>query len=159
MANKDEVLLTVSDLQKWREDDRQIGDQIAELEQKRAVVRRKLEAAEVFVGSTPDVTPEIVTPKPNGHDPDDPAETPPNALVANLRKTGDSLRAPGIKQRLIELGFGELLQAKPNYHYDLAYRLTHSKPPKLIKRGSKYRAAPISSPEGETEAVGASVRH
>jgi hypothetical protein len=42
--------------------------------------------------------------------------------------------------------------ARKNYVYGLPFRLVKSG--KLVKRGSKYRAAPISSPQGEAEAVG-----
>jgi hypothetical protein len=74
-----------------------------------------------------------------------------------MRKTGASLNAKGIKSALIELGFGEKVRTQPNYHYTMTYRLVKSG--KLLKRGMKYRAPPASSPEGETEAGGASVRH
>jgi hypothetical protein len=154
MVGKSDVLLTADDVSKWREKDKELAEQIRQLEQRRAEVKRKLEAAEVFVGAPYG---EAAAPVSNGHDTEDTADSAPVALVANLRKTGDSLKVQGIKARLIELGFGDKIKAQPNYHYSLAYRLTRSG--KLIKRGSKYRAAPIRSPEGETEANGASVRH
>ena len=56
----------------------------------------------------------------------------------------------------MDLGHAEKANQK-NYIYGLLFRLVKSG--KLIKRGSKYRAAPISSPEGEAEAVGASAHH
>ena len=79
---------------------------------------------------------------------------PPLCWSKNLRQTGDALNIKQIKQRLVDLGFGDRVRAQPNYHYATTYRLT--KRGKLIRRGSKYRAAPASSPEGETEALGAS---
>jgi hypothetical protein len=158
MTSKNDILLTAGDLLKWREEDKQLNEQIRQLEQRRSQIRRKLEAAEIFAGPAPSQTVEPPASVTNGHDPDESAESPPAALVANLRKTGESLKVQGIKARLIELGFGDKVKERPNYHYDVAYRLSSGKNPKLIKRGSKYRAAPISSPDGETEAVGASAR-
>ena len=156
MAGKNDVLLTASDIPKWREEDKQLAEQIRQLEQRRTEVKRKLDAAEVFAGAP---VAEAPAPLSNGHDTEDSTDSAPVALVANLRKTGDSLKVQGIRARLIELGFEDKIKAQPNYHYSLAYRLSRGKNPKLIKRGAKYRAAPVSSPEGETEAVGASVRH
>jgi len=156
MATKDDVLLTASDIPKWRDEDRQLTEQIHQLEQRRDEVRRKLEAAKVF---EPSPSAEVHVGLANGHDGEDSTDSAPTALISNLRKTGDSLKVQGIKARLIELGFGDKLKAQPNYHYSLAYRLSRGEKPKLIKRGAKYRAAPISSPEGETETVGVSVRH
>lgn len=158
-----EILLTAADLRSWREENRQIDEQINALQQKQGELRRKIEAAEVFVQATAGTEAEAsetpAKPESKGNDAGEGLESPPAVLLANLRKTGDSLNVQGIKKRLIELGFGDRVRDRPNYHYDLAYRLSNGKYPKLIKRGSKYRAAPISSPEGETEAVGASVRH
>src|SRR6202023_3954308 len=65
-------------------------------------------------------------------------------LAFALREAGESLNVRQIKARLIELGFGDKFKTQPNYHYSLVYRL--SKSSKLLKRGSKYRAPPASSP-------------
>lgn len=153
-----DVLLTASDLLKWREEDRQLDEEIRQKQQRRADLKRKLDAAEVFAEpvATPAAAavPEPATPA--AHGADEESETPPQVFLANMRKTGDSLNIKQIKARLIELGFGDRIKAQPNYHYQLAYRLTRGT--KLLKRGAKYRAAPIVLPEEETEAPTASVR-
>jgi hypothetical protein len=158
MMSAGDVLLTASDLLKWREEDQQLDEKIRQMQQRRADLKRKLEAAEVFAEpvATPAAAaaPEPATPA--AHGADEESETPPQAFLANMRKTGDSLNIKQIRQRLIELGFGDRIKTQPNYHYQLVYRLARGN--KLLKRGSKYRAAPTVLPEGETEAVGASVQ-
>jgi hypothetical protein len=160
MTIKNDVLLTSADLVKWREEDKELDEQMRKLMVKRADIKRRLEAAEVLAQAfqEPSHTPDAPAPPlANGHGEGDDAESAPVALLAHMRKSGASLNVQGIKAALIELGFSDKVEAQPNYHYSLTYRL--SKSGKLLKRGSKYRAAPISSPEGETEAGGASVRH
>jgi hypothetical protein len=85
----------------------------------------------------------------------DEGDSIPTQLVANLRQTGDRLTVKEIRKRLIDLGFGDKIRSRPNYHYATTYRLT--KRGKLLRRGTKYQAAPIGSSKEETEAVGASV--
>ncbi len=157
MMSKGSVLLTADDLLQWRTEDKELDDQIRTLQLRRAEVKRKLDAAEVFA--------EKLTAAPDPSAPGAPSQTPedddegdsaPKALVANLAMTGESLNVKQVRARLIELGFGEKIKTRPNYHYSLVYRLTRRG--KLLRRGTKYRAAPISSPQEETEAVGASVR-
>lgn len=157
MANKSEVLLTASDLLKWREEDKELDEKIRQLQQRRSDLKRKLDAAEVFADALATGPVSGLLSQANGHDSEEPSESPAVALCENLRKTGESLKVQQIKARLIELGFGAKIEVQPNYTYTLVYRL--SKSGKLLKRGSRYRAPPDSSPEGETEAVGASVRH
>lgn len=153
--SKNDILLTAADLLKWREEDKQLDERIRQLQQQRSEIKRKLDAAEVFAGALSLGPIEPSLPKINGHATDESSDSPPALLCANLRKTGESLNVRQIKARLIELGFEDKFKTQPNYHYSLAYRL--SKSGKLLKQGSKYRAPPTSSPEGETEAVGASV--
>jgi len=158
MMSKGDVLLTASDLLRWREEDKRLDEQIRELQQRRSENKRKLDAAEVFADVLA-IAPAPAPPSPdeNEHESDEPSDSLPVLLVANLLETGDSLNIKQIKQRLIDMGYGDRVKAQPNYHYATTYRLTRSG--KLIKRGSKYRAAPISSSEEETEeAVGASAR-
>ncbi len=152
----DDVLLTASDLLKWREEDQQLDEKIRQMQQRRAELKRKLDAAEVFAEPLPAAAAALEPATPAAHGADEESETPPRAFLANMRKTGDSLNIKQIKARLIELGFGDRIKAQPNYHYQLVYRLARRD--KLLKRGSRYRAAPISSSEEETEAVGASVQ-
>lgn len=155
MASKNDVLLTAGDLLKWREEDKQLDEQIHQLQQWRSEIKRKLDAAEVF--AAPSLAPiESPSPQVNGHDTGESSDSPIALLCASLRKTGESLNVRQIRARLIELGFGDKIKAQPNYPYSVVYRLTKSG--KLLKRASRYRAPPASSPEGETEAVGASVR-
>ena len=152
MTSKNDVLLTASDLLKWREEDKRLDEEIRQLQQKRSENKRKLDAAEVFA----DVL-AIGPPAPPEKDKESeaPSDSIPALLVANLRETGDALNIRQIKQRLIDLGFGDKVKEQPNYHYQTTYRLT--KRDKLIRRGQKYRAAPQGSSQEETEAVGASV--
>ncbi len=147
---KRDILLTASDVMKWRDEDKRLEEEIREKQQRRNDLRRKLDAAEIFA-ETPSYqapNPEISTP--SGHESDIDAESAPVALCANLSKTGESLKVHQIRTRLIELGFEGKFKTQPNYHYSLAYRL--SKSGKLVKRGAKYRTPPVNSPEGETGA-------
>jgi hypothetical protein len=157
MTNKNDILLTAGDLLKWREEDRQLDDEIRQLQQRRSDIKRKLDAAEILAAALAPSEIEQSRPASNGHDAEELSDSPAVALCANLSKTGESLKAAQVRDRLIQLGFGERLEKTPGYHYALLHRLSHNG--KLIKRGSKYRAAPMVSPEGETEAGGASVRH
>jgi hypothetical protein len=156
MMSKGDVLLTASDLLRWREEAKQLDEEIRQMQERRSDLRRKLDAAEVFAERLPappagtELEPQETT------DSDVSSESAPQALISNLLATGHSLTVKQIKARLIELGFGQKVREQPNYHYQTAYRLT--KRGKLLRRGTKYRAAPISSSEEETEAVGASVR-
>jgi hypothetical protein len=157
IITKSDILLTASDVVKWREEDKRLEEEIRERQQRRNDLRRKLDAAEIFAETPVDQPPNPEPAKSNVAESDVDAESAPVALCANLRKTGEALKVQQIRARLIELGFGEKLKAQPNYHYSLVYRL--SKNGKLIKRGSKYRAPLIESPEGETGAVGAPAHH
>jgi hypothetical protein len=154
MAGRNDVLLTAGDLLRMREEDKRLDDQIRQLQQRRNENKRKLDAAEVFAESLSDVSAieQLTVP-----DSSESGDSIPKALYENLRQTGDALNIRQIKTRLIELGFGERVKAQPNYHYATTYRLT--KRGKLLRRGQKYRAAPQSSSQEETEAVGASVDH
>ena len=157
MMSKGNVLLTAEDLLRWREEASRLDEQIRHLQQKRAEVKRKLDAAEVFAERLPaghaqaELAPKVSSIRAADAD----GDSAPKALRENMAKTGDSLKVNQIKQRLIEIGFAEKVRAQPNYHYQLVYRLTKSG--QLLRRGERYRAAPKSSPEGETEAFGASV--
>jgi hypothetical protein len=153
MMSKGNVLLTAEDLLRWREEDKKLDEEIRQRQQRRNELKRKLDAAEVFAEPLSDASSDN-DPPPNSPDADAGGESPPQALHANLLKTGESLNVKQIKARLIELGFGERLKAQPNYHYQLVYRLT--KGDKLLRRGTRYRAAPISSSKEEAEGVGPS---
>jgi|HubBroStandDraft_5_1064220.scaffolds.fasta_scaffold14379_2 hypothetical protein len=162
MTGRNDVLLTAADLLRWRQEDKEVDEQMRQLMAKRADIKRRLEAAEILAQAfkEPETGSGPVPPSANGHgseEAEEEAETAPVALLASMRKRGDSLNVQQIRARLIELGFSAKIEAQPNYHYSLASRLKQTG--KLIKRGSKYRAVPIVSPEGETEAVGASARH
>jgi len=152
MMSKGTVLLTADDLLRWREEDKRLEEKIRQLQQERADVRRKLEAAEVFAERLSDGQ-ETVLPVAQGGDSTDEGDSIPARLVANLRETGDSLTIKQIRQRLIDLGFSEKLRVRPNYHYATTYRLTRRG--RLLRRGNRYRAASISSSKEETGAVAA----
>lgn len=156
MMSKGSVLLTAEDLLRWREEDRKLDEQIRQLQQKRAEVKRKLDAAEVFAERLPqsqaDI--ELAPPSATARTVDAEGDSAPKALYENLVRTGDSLNVKQIKARLAEIGFAEKVRTQPNYHYQLVYRLTKSG--RLLRRGQRYRAAPKASPEGETEGVGPS---
>ena len=160
MTSKNDVLLTASDVMKWRVQERELGEKILKLQQQHSDLQKKLSAAEVF--ALPDAPMDVESQvQPNGHDIKEPADSAPTdsapiAICANLQKTGESLKVRQIRDRLIELGFGEKIRMQPNFSYSLVYRLSQSG--KLLKRGSKYRAPPASATEGEAEAVGASAR-
>lgn len=167
MTAQNRIILTTGQIAAWREedanlelnraDDERLEREINERNQRRKELRRKLEAAAVFSDV---IEEEVIKAAPrasNGHGgSDEQADSAAFDLVANLQKTGDSLKVQQARQRLIDLGHEEKANRK-NYVYGLLYRLVKSG--KLVKRGSKYRAAPISSPEGETGAVGAPVSH
>jgi hypothetical protein len=91
--SKSEVLLTASDLLKWREEDKRLDEQIRELQQRRSENKRRLDAAEVFA----DVLAIAPAPAPapteeNERESDEPSDSLPVLLVANLLETGDSLQ-------------------------------------------------------------------
>jgi hypothetical protein len=155
MMSKSNVLLTAEDLLRWREEDKRLEEQIRLLQQQRSEVKRKLDAAEVFAERlAPSHADLELTPPAARVAIGDAGDSAPKALCENMARTGDSLKVNQIKQRLIEIGFAEKIKAQPNYHYQLVYRLTKSG--RLLRRGERYRAAPKSSPEGETEGVGPS---
>ncbi len=153
MTTRDGIFLPTKKIASWREEDERLEREITERLQRRAELRRKIDAADILAEDT-DQAARPAAEKAESED-DAEANSPAAAFVANLRSTGDSLKVQQAKQRLADIGFPEEANRK-NYIYGLLYRLTKSG--KLVKRGLKYRAAP-SSPEGETEAVGASARH
>jgi hypothetical protein len=147
------VLLTVAEVERWRKEKEQLEVEIRERQEQLTLLKRKLDAADIF--SVKAHIPEETAANPeetNGTE-----DSVPVVLSANLRETGQSLNVRQIRARLIELGFGDKIKRRPNYVYGLVFRMTKSG--KLLKRGTKYRAAPISSPQGEPEAVGASGSH
>src|SRR5450631_2117094 len=96
MMSKGDILLTASDLLRWREEDKILEEEIRQKQQRRSELKRKLDAAEVFAEpihapSADGEAPEIVAPSRDGQRVFDEAESPPQALRANLLKTGDSL--------------------------------------------------------------------
>jgi hypothetical protein len=156
MAAQSGIVVPAKKIANWREEDARLELEISERIQRRAELRRKLEAADILSEDTNEEARSHPETPPLAADGEDETDSVAGAFVANLRKTGDSLKVQQAKQRLIEIGFKSEANRK-NYIYGLLYRLTKSG--KLLKRGSKYRAAPISSPEGETAATGAAVRH
>jgi hypothetical protein len=167
MSARDGIVLTTKQISLWREEEAQLERERAndaklerelnERNQRRKDLRRLLEAADVFanVGEEDSREPSAVVPH-SGNGADDHSDSIAADFVANLRETGDSLKAKQARQRLIDIGYEER-GTQPNYIYGLLNRLVKSQ--KLIKRGSRYRAAPIASPEGEAGAVGAPVRN
>jgi hypothetical protein len=147
------VAVSAKEIAAWRDDDARLEQEINERIQKRSEIKRKLDAVEILSALNEEEEPPIA---PTGQETEDDGGSPAFALVENLRKTGHSLKVQEARQRLIDLGHTDKANQK-NYIYGLLFRLVKSG--KLIKRGSKYKAAPNSSPEGDTEAVGASVRH
>lgn len=152
MAMRNGVAVSAKEIAAWREDDARLEQEINERIQKRSEIKRKLEAVEILSMPAEEKEPAV---EPIVQETED-GGSPAFDLVENLRKSGHSLKVQQARQRLRDLGHAEKADQK-NYIYGLLFRLVKSG--KLIKRGSKYKAAPISSPEGETEAVGASVRH
>jgi len=138
MTSDGDILLRASDLLRWQEEERQLENDIRELLQRQADVRRKLEAAAVFAVSLPK-SPVEEAPKTTGQF-EIQDDSIPSLLAANLRETGDALTVSQIRQRLIDLGFGEKVRSHPNYHYATAHRLV--KQGRLLKRGSLYEALP-----------------
>ena len=150
-----------AELEREKDNDAKLERELNERNQRRKLLRRKLEAAEIFADEIEEEI--LIAPSPpvaagpgDSQEPGDSGDSAATDLVANLRKTGDSLKVQQVRQRLIDIGHAEAANRK-NYIYGLVYRLT--KRGKLIKRGTKYRAAPITSLEGEAGAVGAPVRN
>jgi hypothetical protein len=140
-------------LESRRSEDERLAIEINERNQRRIELKRKLEAADILSESEEYKEPLVEKPV---QETEDSGGSPAFDLVENLRKTGDSLKVKEARKRLHDLGYAD--KAKhPNYIHGLLFRLV--KGGKLVKRGSKYKAAPISSPEGEAEAVGASASH
>jgi hypothetical protein len=153
MATRNGVAISAKEIAAWRDEDTRLEREINERIQKRSEIKRKLDAVEVL---------SVLTEGKEENEPVSAQEIEEDGgsaafdLVENLRKTGDSLKVQGARQRLRDLGYTEKANHK-NYIYGLLFRLVKSG--KLIKRGSKYKAAPTSSPEGEAEAPTASARH
>lgn len=161
MTARDGIVLTTKQISQWREeearleksrpDDEKLERELNERNQRRKDLRRRLDAVDLFstVGeeNPPDSAPPTPSEEGTGNDGADSSAAVD--FVANLRKTGDSLKVQQARQRLMEIGHAEEASRK-NYIYGLLYRLVKSG--KVVKRGTRYRAAPISSPEGETGA-------
>jgi hypothetical protein len=147
------VAVSAKEIAAWREDDARLEQEISERLQKRSEIKRRLDAVELLSEGKEEKEPRTELP---AQESEDGGGSPAFDLVENLRKHGGSLNVKQARQRLFDLGHAEKASQK-NYIYGLLFRLVKSG--KLIKRGSKYKAAPSSSPKGETEAVGASVRH
>jgi hypothetical protein len=155
MAAPKGISVSERDISQLREEDAVLEREINERDQRRAEIKRKLDAVDIVAAMMAEKEP-VEHPKTNGAA--EGGDSPAYDLVENLRKTGDSLKVKDLRRRLAEIGHKDKAEEK-NYIYGLLYRLTRGNNPKLVKRGAKYRAAPISSPEGETEAGGASARH
>lgn len=163
MAAKNDVLLTSSQVETWRKEKDALEQEIRERTEKLRKIKLRLDAAEIFASeplTEPIAANELPTRRPGVEEDEEEeggSESIANIFCANMRETGDSLKVRQVRERLVSLGFGDTIREKPNYVYGFVYRLTKSG--KLLKRGSKYRAAPLGSSEEETEAVGASARH
>ncbi|MGH6818435.1 MAG: hypothetical protein ACREC1_06640 [Methylovirgula sp.] len=167
MAARNDVLLTLAQVDTWQKERDALERDIREKSESLRKIKIKLEAAEIFAGEPPatrqvtngHAAPANEAPEsaPGAKDEEAEAESVADIFCADMRKTGASLKVAQVRKRLEALGFADMIRQKPNYVYGLVYRLTKSG--RLLRRGSRYRAAPIGSPEGETEAVGASVRH
>jgi hypothetical protein len=169
------VLLTVGDVAKLQQEKTKLVKEIAARNERLMVVQRGLDLAEFVTAEVgrgakakhPGVKLDAVHLAPENEKEsarvdadltDDDSESAADPLIAHMQKYAAVLKVAQIRDALVKIGFGEKVKARPNYVYGLVYRLT--KRGRLIKRGKKYQAAPHSSPdEGETEAVGASVRH
>jgi hypothetical protein len=166
MPARDGITLTPKQISQWREeesrleklrpDDEKLERELNQRNQRRNELRRRLEAVDLFAAVGEEILPDPAPLAPSEEETgDDNADSSAAVdFVANLRKTGDSLKVQQARQRLIDIGHAEEANRK-NYIYGLLYRLVKSG--KLVRRGSRYRAAPISSPQGETGAVGAPV--
>lgn len=164
MTTRNGVLLTAADVEGWRQERAQLEKEIEERAAKLNAVKRKLDAAEIFAATISETGAPTDAPalpheqRPEDVDADeDEADSAAEKLCANMRETGASLKTKQIRARLVELGFGEKIKQKPNYVYGLVYRL--NKRGRLIRRGSKYRAAPLESSKEETGVVGTPARH
>jgi hypothetical protein len=156
MAN---VLLTAEEIAQWRIEQASLEEEIRLRQERLVGIKRRLDAAEVFLNDKTFAV-ENLEPPPsaisaaNGRDDDDDGgPSVANSLLANMVETGASLKVGQIRQRLVDIGFGERVKSNPTYVYGLVYRL--AKRGRLVKRGSKYRAVVRISPEGETGASSA----
>ena len=159
MAARNDVLLTFGQVEAWRKERDILEQEIRDKSEKLRKIKLKLDAAEFFAGEpqSQNVEAKEHAPSPGNDEEIGERESIADVFCANMRETGDSLKVHQVRDRLVSLGYGDIIREKPNYVYGFVYRLTKSG--RLLKRGMRYRAAPISSSEEETEAVGASVRH
>jgi hypothetical protein len=157
MTARNGIAVSAKEIAAWRDDDARLEREITERVQKRSEIKRKLDAVEVLSMPTDGKEEkEPPTAEPLAQETEDGGGSPAFDLLENLRKTGHSLKVQEARQRLVDLGHAEKANQK-NYIYGLLFRLV--KGGKLIKRGSKYKAAPTSSPQGEAGALGAPARH
>jgi hypothetical protein len=158
MAARNRIVLTAkqkAQVAALRKEDALHESEINKRFQRRAEIKKMLDAVEIFAAPAAEKQEKKSVAEL-------PAESKENGdsaafdFVENLRETGDSLNVKQARQRLSQLGHEDRANQK-NYIYGLLFRLVNSG--KLVKRGKRYKAAPISSSKEETGAVGAPVSH
>ncbi len=154
MAGKAQITLEI-DVPGLRRESERLTNEVAERLEKLDVIKKKLAAVELL---SPHLVEGIEQSSAMNGDDDKPKPLV-DAIVEHLAKTGESLEVADIKRRMSKLGYADLLSEKPNAIYQAMFRLSQGPKPRVLKRGTKYRAPPPESPEGDTGASGAPARH
>lgn len=133
------VLLTLSQVKEWEEEGRKIDAQIANLQNKRAEISKKLDAVKILFPKAPDIDldfelkPEDLVPK----------ETMVEATLRILKEANSPLNNSEIKAKLSEIQvFKEKLANSPNYFYTMMNRqMKKTDDTRVIKIGDKFTIA------------------
>jgi hypothetical protein len=144
------VLLTGADVVKWREEEKVCEETIKATQLRLAVIRRRLDAASVFM----DVQPDPALESPQVVETDDDIDSLGDVVGAAISAIGGAPKPIAIRQWIVKNNpvWRDRLDAHPNYFYTVLARRV--KRGKLVRRGQGYRL-PSVSPQGETGAVAA----
>ena len=158
----DTPLLTLGQVEKWRQRRAELEAQIAAANDELTVIVRKLSAASEFLEPAKghEAASSQTPPKANGAAAT-PTVTLPEAILKTVAPYGDDGATPGeIKLALQSSGFDMAkIEANPGYVYTVLHRLLTRKKLERRRNGA-YRLAPKpSSPEGEPGAVAAPGSH
>ena len=144
----EQPLLTPSQVRQWQDRIAEIDAAMTDMQQERARLARRVEAAMVFMEDMPESPIEPIVepplPEPDGQDAGD-------LVVAAVKAIGGQARPATIKERLAQAAADSYAHklAQGPYFYTVLMRLARAE--RLVKEGGQYRL-PQSSAQAETTA-------
>ena len=140
--NTDLPLLTMSDIQRWREDKSRLEAQVKELQEQLSAINKKLEAASLFLPS--DVRVPNATIEFSG------IESLPTLILKLLRESDRPLTSKEIREQVDKIEFWrKRLEASVSYFYTVMMRLKRRNA--IVKEGDEYRLSHNEkTPDAET---------